>query len=153
MSQIPFIVGGNGLYIGTNATSGNTLFDNTTGNFYIGNVSTGQGNLIINGNTTANGYAMTVTGGMSIQGNLYINGQTGLHATMSNVATIHVGDVFYCSGGIGPGGLPVGTIINVPASNIFVAIGTTYAQVPSGNYKVVGCFQSVQNRGLVTRIS
>jgi len=159
MSQFPFLVGGAGLNIGTNASpsSGNILLDNTTGNLFIGNSINNTGNLIINGNTTGAGmYAANITGGMGILGNLYVNGYAGIHASYVDYTTIGISDIFYCLvNSIGGAGLPAGTIITQSGgSPITVANGAGIAaSPPDGTYKVVGCFQSVQSRGLVVRLS
>ena len=153
MSQLPFVVGGSGLIIGTTAASGNVQFDNTTGNLIVGNSSTGVGNLIVNGNSLSNNnFAMSVAnGGMSILGNLYINGLTGLHATMTSVATISVGDIFFTLTSGGSAFVPVGTVITQSSGSPLIAAGT--GTVPDGTYKCLGLFQTTQYRGMYVRIT
>jgi hypothetical protein len=160
MSIQPFLIGESGITIGTAANTGNIIFDIANNNVYIGISNTSIGNLIINSNISnanSNSYAISVAGGMSVGGNLYVNGTFGLHGTMSNAATIGVGDIFYAAGGIA--NAQTGGITTVPASNLYVGNNVSnggaarYTQVPSGTYKCIGPLQSVQTRGLMLRIS
>lgn len=160
MALVPFLAGESGLTVGTDAVTGNIKFNIADNNLYIGTANTSTGNLIVNSNVanaSANIYAVTVSGGMSVGGNVYINGYTGLHGTMTNAATISVGDVFFAAGGISntrPGG-----ITTVPSSNLYVGNNVSnggaarYTQVPNGTYKCIGPLQAVQTRGLMVRIA
>lgn len=161
MAQLPFIIA-SGLTIGSDATTGNINFNATTGNLTIGNLTTGVGNLIVNSNANVanTSFAMSVTnGGMSIQGNLYVNGQFGLHASMSNAATISPGDIFFTVISGTGAWVPVGTVITqssgVPGgAPISVSTGSgTIEAAPNGTYRCLGLFQTGQFRGMFTRLT